>query len=232
MRPTSLGWLWSRDPLHITHYTSIQFLCDHQLLSYQYVSLQWLPRHVPPGTGRQGPHSDHLRVLKMVARNKLDSDVRILLWRWNKQKYKTEFDDCFRSSIWEVDRPPCPEDSLPPPVPHARTQYNSYYCMYRNVYLPIILYAKYNIDTHHWFCCPAPTSISSRYCRTLPSLNLLSSGHHKNSSTQLLHRAIVFFSELMCCRIPESNWSAVVTSFMNYLWCFVLKEDLIQRYDK
>ena len=33
----------------------------------------------------------------------------------------------------------------------SRIQYNSYYCMYRNVYLPIILYAKYNNDTQSYF---------------------------------------------------------------------------------
>ena len=59
------------------------------------------------------------------------------------------------------DYKPCPEDSLPSSRPSyaeqfcnieaRRIQYNFINsCVYRNVYLPIILYAKYNNDTQSY----------------------------------------------------------------------------------
>ena len=70
----------------------------------------------------------------------------------------TQKDDPRLRSICCEDHLPCPEDSLPPCRPSyaekicnikaARTQYNFINSsVYRNVYLPIILYAKYNNDT-------------------------------------------------------------------------------------
>ena len=73
----------------------------------------------------------------------------------------TQKDDPRLRSICCEDHLPCPEDSLPPFRPSyaekicnikaARTQYNFINSsVYRNVYLPIILYAKYNNDTQSY----------------------------------------------------------------------------------